>query len=136
VVEGGAPRSEPSLARTGFHPRQGQNVRRGMTQPEKTHWSLLRRNQSRLHFRRQHPIGPFVLDFYCASLKLAVEVDGPVHDDRQESDDRRTAWLAEKEGIRVLRFSAADVETRSAEVLRTIAQAAAPSTGFAGPPPP
>ncbi len=47
-----------------------------MTRPEKTLWYLLRRNSLGWHFRRQHPIGPYILDFYCAALKLCVEVDG------------------------------------------------------------
>ena len=82
-----------------------------MTGPERTLWALLRRKQLGLHFRRQHPIGPFVLDFYCATAKLCVEIDGPVHADRVEYDARRTAWLA-KEGVRVLRFSTDSVENR------------------------
>lgn len=102
-------------------------LRRTMTRPERTLWSLLRRNEQGWHFRRQHPIGPFILDFYCAAAKLCVEVDGPVHDDREASDARRTTWL-QNEGIRVLRFTAADVETRPAAVLAEIARAAPPST--------
>ncbi len=98
-----------------------------MTGPEKTLWHLLRRNSLGWHFRRQHPIGPYILDFYRASLKLCIEVDGPVHDDQPERDARRTAWLS-KEGITVLRFSADDVETRSAAVVAAIARAAPPST--------
>lgn len=99
-----------------------------MTQPERTLWSLLKRNQQGLHFRRQHPVGPFVLDFYCAEAKLCIEVDGPSHDDRAVSDIRRTTWLLEKEGIRILRFSVEEIETRPAVVLANIAQAAPPST--------
>jgi very-short-patch-repair endonuclease len=102
-------------------------MRRAMTQPEKTLWFLLRRNSLGWHFRRQHPIGPFILDFYCAALRLCVEVDGPVHADQAERDQRRTNWL-NKEGIRVIRFSAEDVEMRPAIVVTTIAQAAPPST--------
>jgi very-short-patch-repair endonuclease len=102
-------------------------LRRTMTRPERTLWSLLRRNEQGLHFRRQHPIGPFILDFYCAAAKLCVEVDGPVHDDRAASDARRTGWL-QSEGIRVLRFTAQDIETRPAAVLAEILQAAPPST--------
>jgi very-short-patch-repair endonuclease len=106
-----------------------------MTQPERALWFLLRRNQRGLHFRRQHPVGPFVLDFYCAAAKLCVEIDGPVHAERIEQDRRRTAWL-EKEGIVILRFTADEVEHRTAAVLQAIARVAPPSTGFAGPPPP
>jgi very-short-patch-repair endonuclease len=98
-----------------------------MSQPERILWSLLRRGQSGLHFRRQHPVGPFILDFYCASARLCVEIDGPVHADQAERDEKRTKWL-EKEGIRVLRFSTGEIEARPAAVLAAIAQAAPPST--------
>jgi very-short-patch-repair endonuclease len=110
-----------------FIRERARSMRRAMTQPERTLWSLLRRNELGLHFRRQHPIGPYILDFYCTAARLAVEVDGPVHDDQQAGDERRTAWLA-TEGIHVLRFSVADVETRPAAVLSAIARAAPPST--------
>jgi very-short-patch-repair endonuclease len=98
-----------------------------MTRPERTLWALLRRNQLGLHFRRQHPIGPFVLDFYCARAKLCVEIDGPVHADQPERDQRRTAWLA-GEGIRVLRFTVEAVDGEPAAVLAAIARVAPPST--------
>ena len=98
-----------------------------MTQPERTLWAMLRRNGLARHFRREHPVGPFILDFYRARAKLCVEVDGPVHDGREDYDERRTQWLA-KEGIRVLRFSMAEVEQRPAYVLAVISQAAPPST--------
>jgi len=101
------------------------SLRKTMTQPERQLWSVLRRNTLGLHFRRQHPIGPYVLDFYCAKARLCVEVDGPVHDEQRDNDQRRTAWLA-KEGVTVLRFAAAEVEARPAAVLAAIAQAAPP----------
>jgi very-short-patch-repair endonuclease len=91
-----------------------------MTQPERTLWALLRRNELGWHFRRQHPIGPYVLDFYCAAMKLAVEVDGPVHHEQVDRDQRRTVWL-EKEGIRLLRFSTEEVDARPAAVIAAIA---------------
>ncbi len=106
-----------------------------MTRPEKILWAMLRGRQVGLRFRRQHPVGPFVLDFYCPSAKLAVEVDGPAHEGQTERDERRSDWLR-REGIRVLRFSAAEVEARPVAVVAAITQAAPPSTGFAGPPPP
>jgi very-short-patch-repair endonuclease len=102
-------------------------LRRAMTRPENTLWYLLRRNSLGWHFRRQHPIGPYILDFYCAALKLCVEVDGPVHLDQAERDARRTIWLS-KEGITVIRFSADEVETRPAAVIAAIARVAPPST--------
>jgi len=98
-----------------------------MTIPERTLWALQRRDQLKLHFRRQHPIGPFILDFYCAKAKLCVEIDGPVHAERLEYDRRRAEWL-EREGIRVLRFSAEDVVRRPAAGVAAIVRAASPST--------
>lgn len=61
-------------------------------------------------FRRQHGIGPFIVDFYCAELKLAIEIDGDSHftDEAVEKDKSRTAYL-EKEGIEILRFTNTDV---------------------------
>ncbi len=63
-----------------------------------------------MRFRRQHPLGPYVLDFYCPEAKLAIEVDGAVHDlpDQARHDERRDHWLGQQ-GIRVLRFSAAEI---------------------------
>jgi len=82
-----------------------------MTPPERLLWRRLRllREQG-VHFRRQHPIGPYVLDFYCAKSKLALEVDGVGHSmgDRPERDSRRDDWLADR-GLRVYRVAAVDV---------------------------
>ncbi|MDO9563011.1 MAG: endonuclease domain-containing protein [Bradyrhizobium sp.] len=81
-----------------------------MTDAEARLWRALRRDQlNGLHFRRQHPIGPFTVDFSCPSLRLAVEVDGGQHAEQvKQADDRRTAWLAEK-GIVVVRYWNNDV---------------------------
>lgn len=54
-------------------------------------------------FRRQHPIGPFVADFYCAKLKLIIEMDGDQHATRIAHDQRRTEYLSAK-GLKVVRF--------------------------------
>ena len=61
-------------------------------------------------FRRQHPFGPYVLDFYCAAARLAVEIDGQVRDsaDRPARDERRDAWLCDR-GVTVLRIPAGDL---------------------------
>jgi len=87
-------------------------------------------------FRRQHPIGPYILDFYCADAQLAVEIDRMSHEGRAEHDARRDAWLA-RQNIRVLRIPAVDVlrSDNMDYVLAAIAQAATPSTAFGGPPP-
>ena len=61
-------------------------------------------------FRRQHPIGPYVIDFYCAKARLAIEIDGMSHDmgDRPYSDAQRDAWLRER-GVTVMRIAATDL---------------------------
>jgi very-short-patch-repair endonuclease len=90
---------------------RARRLRREMTPPEARLWTALRRKAADgLRFRRQHPIGPYVLDFYCDRAKLAVEVDGLVHttEDHPARDEQRDAWLAHR-GIRVLRIAASDV---------------------------
>lgn len=108
--------------------KRAKTLRRALTRPEQTLWTMLRRNQLGLHFRRQHALGPYILDFYCAAARLCVEVDGPIHAERSAHDAARDAWLA-SQGVRTLRLSADDVEQRSAVVLTAIRGAAAPSTG-------
>jgi len=89
---------------------QARKLRRAMTAPEVSLWSVLRSRPAGLIFRRQHPIGRFVLDFYCPQAKLAIEIDGAAHDmgDRPERDWLRDAMLA-AQGISTVRIPAADV---------------------------
>ena len=96
--------------------------RRALTPPEARLWVCLRRRAlAGLKFRRQHPIGPYVLDFYCAEAKLAVEVDGQSHShpDRIDHDRRRTEWL-ERQGLAVFRIAAEEVRTNLDGVLVSI----------------
>ena len=98
-----------------------REFRKTSTASEDRLWQALR--MGRLHgakFRRQHPIGPFVVDFFCPKHGLIVEVDGPIHDTQQEHDRARQALL-EACGYRVLRVSASDVETDLNAVLGRIA---------------
>jgi len=71
---------------------------------------LRRRERGLPTFRRQHPVGPYVLDFYCSNARLCVEVDGASHStsDRPQRDERRDAYLRAA-GIEVVRVSAAYV---------------------------
>ncbi|SER01959.1 endonuclease domain-containing protein [Sphingobium sp. YR768] len=85
-------------------------LRQSMTLPEILLWQELRKRPAGLRFRRQHPAGVYVLDFFCPRHRLAVEVDGEVHGrgDAPERDAVRDLWLA-ADGIRVLRIRAKDV---------------------------
>nr|WP_066529059.1 endonuclease domain-containing protein [Sphingobium sp. EP60837] len=87
-----------------------RNLRRVMSPPEVALWQWLRSRPQGMKFRRQHPVGPYVPDFYCVSARLAVEVDGSSHDHASQiaQDERRDAWL-KAQGIRMLRIKAADV---------------------------
>jgi very-short-patch-repair endonuclease len=89
-----------------------------MTDAEARLWRALRRDQlGGFSFRKQHPIGAFTVDFYCAKLRLAVEVDGGQHAElRKQSDDRRTAWLNEQD-VTVVRYWNNDVLTNLDGVL-------------------
>lgn len=115
--------------------KRAKGLRHNLTQPEQALWTLLRRNQIGLHFRRQHALGPYILDFYCAAAKLCVEVDGPMHKERADQDARRDAWLRER-GVRTLRFTVEDVELRPAVIMAAIREAAAPSVARSATPPP
>lgn len=88
-----------------------RKLRSQLTDCERLMWSRLRnRALAGLKFRRQHPCPPYVLDFYCAELRLVVELDGGQHYDEAglERDRLRTAYL-QRRGLEVLRFSNLDV---------------------------
>src|SRR5205823_7464611 len=96
-----------------------RHLRRAATDAERRLWSALRdRRLEGYRFRRQFPIGRFIVDFACTRHRLIVEADGSQHADSQ-SDRARTAWL-ETEGWRVLRFWNNDVLTNTNGVVETI----------------
>jgi very-short-patch-repair endonuclease len=86
---------------------RARRLRKTMSLPEVLLWQMLRKRPVGLKFRHQHPAGQYVLDFYCASARLAIEVDGEAHGrgDRPGRDARRDAWLA-RENVHVLRIPA------------------------------
>ena len=97
-----------------------RHLRQNMTGVELMVWSGLRQRQLGGHkFRRQVPLGPYVVDFACFAARLVVEVDGPSHDASVEHDAARDAWL-EQGGFRVIRFRADDVLQGLSDVLETI----------------
>jgi very-short-patch-repair endonuclease len=81
------------------------DLRRNATHPEQRLWSMLcRRQLSGLKFRRQHPIEPYVVDYYCASAKLVVELDGESHEGRQSYDENREVFLRNL-GLKIVRVT-------------------------------
>ena len=104
------PLTEGSLRKSEHNYAKARELRRQSSRPEGLPWRELKAKKAGLKFRRQHPFGPFVLDFYCAAAKLGVEIDGIAHDlgDRCALDMKRDAWLREQ-GIELTRIAAKEV---------------------------
>jgi len=99
-----------------------QHLRQRLSLPEGLLWRAIKGAKVEgMKFRKQHPIGPYILDFYCHEARLCVEIDGGSHSfgDRPETDARRDQWLADK-GIRTLRISASVVLDEVDDAVRTI----------------
>jgi very-short-patch-repair endonuclease len=111
-----------SFNRTAIKTSMARRLRRDSTNVEMRLWQKLRNRQLGVDFRRQHPAGPFVLDFYCPALRLAIELDGGQHADaRHEARDLvRERWLTQR-GVIVLRFWNSDITENLSGVLDAIA---------------
>lgn len=87
---------------------RARELRRAMTPAEKTRsvWYHIRDNQLGAQFRRQHAVGSYIVDFFCAKAKLVIEVDGDSHADpkQAEYDAERTQWLNEQRNFQMIRF--------------------------------
>jgi very-short-patch-repair endonuclease len=129
-----APKARPATT------QNARKLRGKMTLPEVILWHSLRQRPNGLKFRRQHPSGQYVLDFFCSDARLAIEVDGEAHSrgNRPERDAARDEWL-QSAGIETLRVPAVDLLKDADAVLQWImAKAAArlPLHHPAGGPPP
>lgn len=99
-----------------------RRLRKKMTFAERIMWDELKnRRQFKFRFRRQHPFNIFILDFYCHELRLAIEIDGDIHLEKEvgEYDDSRTHDI-EKLGIKLLRFTNEQVTEQRSVVIREI----------------
>jgi very-short-patch-repair endonuclease len=100
------------------------DLRKQATQPEKLLWSILRDRQlDGLKFRRQHPIEPYIVDFYCAEAQLVIELDGESHNGRESYDQQRSTYLA-KLGLNVMRITNDEVMTNLDGVAEGISRVA------------
>ncbi|MDL2256454.1 DUF559 domain-containing protein [Parabacteroides sp. OttesenSCG-928-K15] len=80
-------------------------LRRHATPAEKELWKLLKNSQVEgLKFRRQYSVGPYIVDFYCPKLHLAIELDGQVHVGNEEYDEQRSLFIEKVGGISILRY--------------------------------
>ncbi len=101
---------------------RARQLRHRPTPAEEVLWQSLRNRQLGVKFRRQHPIGTLIVDFYCHQAKFIVEIDGEVHGSpgQIERDVARTDWLEER-GFRVIRFGNDEVLRDVGSVLNAIA---------------
>ena len=108
------------LSYDGRNKPRAQELRREMTRQERHLWYDYL-NSCPVRFRRQKQFGYYIVDFYCAERKLVVEIDGSQHYEPEERkrDEERTAYLNGL-GLRVIRFSNCDVDTRFTAVCETI----------------
>jgi very-short-patch-repair endonuclease len=100
---------------------RANKLRRNLTKAEEILWSnvrIFRRSIHGFRFRRQHPFGPFILDFYCHQALLAVEIDGGYHENQKQHqyDEMRTQYLKER-GLEVIRFNNEEVEKNVNKVM-------------------
>jgi very-short-patch-repair endonuclease len=105
--------------------RFARKLRKDPTDAERRLWSHLRNKQlGGFRFRRQQPMGPYIVDFFCSDASLIVEVDGGQHDANAEQDATRTRWLEER-GYKVLRFWNNEVLANAEGVVLAIREALA-----------
>jgi very-short-patch-repair endonuclease len=108
--------------------KQRRELRCSLTSAEALLWLHLQSQQlAGRKFRRQHSVGPFILDFYCPEERLAIELDGAGHDhERAQAHDAKRSQFLSGRGIRVVRFENRDVRKRLEGVLAEIAAAFRP----------
>ncbi|MFL6797130.1 MAG: endonuclease domain-containing protein [Xanthobacteraceae bacterium] len=110
-----------AFTRTAVKTGRARTLRRDATHVERQLWQKLRAGQvAGVRFRRQHPAGPYSVDFYCPALGLAIELDGGQHALEPRRDRVRDAWLADH-GVTVVRFWNSDVTENLSGVLEAIA---------------
>jgi very-short-patch-repair endonuclease len=96
-----------------------------MTPAERRFWNAVRGSQLGVDFRRQQVIGGFIVDFYCASLKRVIEIDGEIHDDHLAYDRERDQNL-QRQGIRIMRFANEHIVDHLPQVLAMIREVVHP----------
>jgi len=101
--------------------QRAKNLRKQSTDTEIHLWYYLRANRLGYKFKRQVPIGNYIVDFVCLEKRLIIELDGGQHSDNQKYDMDRTAWLDER-GFEVLRFWNHDVLQQTESVIEIIIQ--------------
>jgi len=98
---------------------KARELRKSETEAEKKFWFKILNDKklSNFKFTRQKPIDNFIVDFYCAKLKLAIEIDGDVHKFQKVRDSERDNILKEKYGLKIIRYKNGDVLSNTEKIL-------------------
>src|ERR1051326_2077109 len=113
---------------SGMVQQRARELRKQMTEAETTLWAALRGRQFKeIKFRRQHPIGSYILDFFSYEHRLAIELDGDIHDSQVLQDQLRDETLRTSWDVRVLRFKNEEVMGDLGSVIKRISNAVAES---------
>ena len=101
---------------------RARELRKSETEAEKKFWNVILKNKKleKFKFTRQKPIGDFIVDFYCAKLKLAIEIDGGVHNFQDRRDIERDNILKNKFDLKIVRYKTEDVFSNSEKVLEDL----------------
>ena len=101
--------------------QNAKQLRKQPTDAERIIWMHLRTRPKGYKFRRQHPAGNFILDFYCHALKMAIEADENIHErESVKIDDRERQSILEKQGIKFLRFTNQEIMLYLPDVIKKI----------------
>ena len=101
--------------------KNASKLRENMTETEKKLWEYLKTKPMKYKFRRQHPIGGYILDFYCHKLSLSIEIDGGYHlkKEQKEKDKERTNYLSSI-GISEIRFTNNEILNNFQQIIERI----------------
>ena len=99
-----------------------KHLRKNMTHAESILWVHLKTKPNGYKFRRQHPLGIYIADFYCHKLKLVIELDGSIHKNKEvKQNDEIRQKLIEEDGLIVIRFTNTQIQKDIQNVLKIIA---------------
>ena len=101
---------------------RARELRKEMTEAEKVFWDKILKNKKLAHFKftRQKPLDYFIVDFFCAKLGLAIEIDGEIHSFQKARDKERDNVLEQKFGLKIVRYKNEEVLNNTEKVLKDL----------------
>jgi very-short-patch-repair endonuclease len=101
---------------------RARELRKKTTETEKIFWNKILKNKKLKDFKftRQKPIGHFIVDFYCAKFKLAIEIDGEIHNFQKTRDKERDNFLKQKFGLKILRYTDKEILNNAEKILENL----------------